>query len=104
MIARVWHGWTVPANADAYDALLRGTVLPDIAGRGIDGYRGAHLLRRRDGDQVEFVTILWFASMQAVRDFGGDEYAEAVVPDAARALLERFDERSRHYETRAEPA
>jgi len=103
MITRVWRGWTAPSNADAYEALLRSSILPGIAGRGIEGYKGAHLLRRHDGDDIEFVTILWFDSIEAVHVFAGDDHEAAVVPPAARKLLLRFDERSRHFETRIEP-
>jgi heme-degrading monooxygenase HmoA len=103
MIARIWHGWTTPGDADAYETLLREQILPGIDDRAIDGYRGAHLLRREAGEEVEFVTILWFDSLEAVRAFAGEEHAVAVVPAAARELLKRFDERSRHYDTRVEP-
>ena len=98
MISRVWHGWTAPANADAYEALLRSTILPGIMRRDIAGYVGVHLARRNDGDEVEFVTTMWFESMAAIREFAGEAYDVAVVPPAARALLSRFDERSRHYD------
>ena len=95
MIGRIWHGWTAPANADAYESLLRTTILPGITR--IVGYEGAHLLRHDRAEEVEFVTITWFASEEAVRAFAGPDDARAVVPDAARALLTRFDERSAHY-------
>ena len=95
MIGRIWHGWTTPANAGAYESLLRTTILPGITR--ISGYEGAHLLRRDGADEVEFVTITWFTSDEAVRAFAGPDDARAVVPDAARALLTRFDERSAHY-------
>jgi len=103
VITRIWHGWTSASNADAYEQLLRDTVFPGIAARDISGYRGAHLLRRHDGDDIEFVTILWCDSIEAVRTFAGDNHELAVVPEAARRLLLRFDERSRHYETRVSP-
>jgi len=103
-VARIWRGWTTPENADAYDALLRETILPGIAGRGIEGYQGAHMLRRVDGDEIEFVTILWFDTVEAVRAFAGEEHRTAVVPADARALLTQFEKRSRHYETRTAPA
>jgi heme-degrading monooxygenase HmoA len=64
----------------------------------IDGFLGADLLRREDGDEVAFVTITRFESLDAVRAFAGDEYEVAVVEPEARALLARFDERSTHYE------
>jgi heme-degrading monooxygenase HmoA len=103
MIARIWHGWTIPGNADAYEALLRSEVLPGIDR--IDGYRGAYVLRTEadDGARVEFVTVTLWETMDAIRAFAGDDFERAVVPPEARRLLERFDERSRHYEVRAEP-
>ena len=100
MICRVWHGWTTPTNADAYEALLRREVFHGIAQRKIAGYRGIELLRRSDGDEVAFVTLMWFESLEAIRVFAGDDYEEAVVPVAARALLKRYDARSAHYEVR----
>lgn len=97
MISRVWHGWTDPENADAYEELLRTEIFTVIAERSISGYRGIHLLRREAGDEVEFVTIMWFDDMDAVRSFAGEEYEAAVVPPSARKLLSRFDGRSAHY-------
>ena len=101
MIARVWHGWTSPGDADAYEALLRSEILPGI--HRVDGYRGASLLRRTAGSEVEFVTITLFDSLDAVRAFAGEDFEVAVVPAAARALLARFDERSAHYDLLAQP-
>ncbi len=98
MISRIWHGWTSRENADAYEALLRSEVFVGIARRAIKGYRGIHLLRRDISDGVEFVTIMWFDSLEAVRAFAGEDYEAAVVPPAARKLLSRFDDRSAHYE------
>jgi len=103
MIARVWHGWTTRGNAAAYENLLRSEILPGIARRGIRGLTGEHLLRREDGEEIEFVTILWFESIDAVREFAGEDYETAVVPEKARRLLARFDARSQHYETVIEP-
>lgn len=100
MICRIWHGWTTPANADAYEHLLRSEIFRGIAGRRIPGYQGIELLRRPVEDSVEFVTLMWFDSIEAVRAFAGADYEVAVVPAAARALLERFDARSAHYEVR----
>lgn len=103
MISRIWRGWTTHENAAAYQSLLETEILRGIADRGIKGYKGAHLLRRDLEDEVEFVTILWFDSLEAVRDFAGEDYEVAVVPAKARALLSRFDERSAHYRTLLEP-
>lgn len=100
MICRVWHGWTPRESADAYESLLRTEIFHGIANRKIDGYRGIELLRRDDVDPVEFVTLMWFDSLDAIRTFAGPDFEAAVVPPAARKLLARFDERSAHYEVR----
>lgn len=102
MISRIWHGYTTPANADRYENLLKSEIFTGISNRRIEGYRGIQLLRRNTGDGAEFITIMWFDSLEAVRVFAGDDYEKAVVPPAARALLSRFDERSQHYDVREE--
>jgi antibiotic biosynthesis monooxygenase (ABM) superfamily enzyme len=99
MITRIWHGWTTPQNAQAYEELLRSEIFQGIVGRRIDGFRGIDLVRRSHADEVEFVTIMWFDSLAAVQAFAGPDYEAAVVPPAARALLRRFDARSAHYDT-----
>jgi heme-degrading monooxygenase HmoA len=97
-IARIWHGWASADNAAAYEALLHDEIFVGIQSRNIRGFRQIQLLRRLAGDEVEFVTIMEFDSMGAVREFAGEDYEAAVVPPRARALLSRFDERSQHYE------
>lgn len=101
MITRIWHGWTTPENADAYEALLKEEVFVGIQNRHMAGFLGIELLRRNLNTEVEFITIMSFDSLEAVRVFAGNDYEVAVVPPKARALLERFDERSQHYEIRA---
>ncbi|HEU5088447.1 MAG TPA: hypothetical protein VFT99_13415 [Roseiflexaceae bacterium] len=102
MICRIWHGWTTPANADAYEALLKEEIFVGIENRQIAGFQSIQLLRRALGDEVEFVTIMLFDSLDAVRAFAGDDYELAVVPPRARAVLSHFDARSQHYEVRAQ--
>ncbi len=102
MIIRIWHGWTTPQNADAYEALLKEEIFVGIRDRHIRGYQGIELLRRDTGDEVEFITIMRFDSLDAVREFAGEDYELAVVPTRARAILSRFDARSQHYEVRVE--
>lgn len=102
MISRVWHGWTISTNADAYETLLKSEIFTGIEDRQIAGYRGIPLFRRNLGKEVEFVTVMWFDSIEAVRAFAGEDYEVAVVPLKARVLLSRFDARSQHYEVKAE--
>lgn len=100
MISRIWHGWTALKNAGPYEALLREEIFVGIRARRIEGFRGIQLLRRAVGNEVEFVTIMSFESMDAVREFAGPDFETAVVPPKARALLARFDAKSQHYEVR----
>ena len=103
MITRVWHGWTTPANAPVYENLLLTEIFQGIASRNLAGYRGISLGRRPVGSEIEFVTIMWFDSLDSVRAFAGEDYETAVVPPKARAVLSRFDAVSEHYETIVEP-
>ena len=102
MISRIWHGWTTPENADAYETLVKNEVFNIIKDKGITGYRGINLLRRELDKEIEFITIMWFDSLDAVREFAGEDYETSFVPPQAQALLSRFDVRSQHYEVKAE--
>jgi heme-degrading monooxygenase HmoA len=99
MIARHWRGWTTPQNADAYEALLSGKVLPDL--RGIQGYCGGYVFRSDGPAESEFVVIKLFDSLEAVKAFAGADYSTPVFEPEARALLSRIDPLARHYEVRA---
>ena len=103
MITRIWHGWTTLENAPIYEKLLRTEIFAGIAARTLKGYRGISLCRRSLEQEVEFVTIMWFDSLDSVRSFAGEDYATAVVPAKARQVLKRFDRVSEHFETVVEP-
>jgi heme-degrading monooxygenase HmoA len=98
MICRTWRGWTTPENAPRYEAVVRGEVIPGIEERRIPGFVSIDLVRREVDDGFEFMTIMWFEDLDAIKAFMGEDYAVAHVPEAARAVLSRFDERSAHYE------
>ena len=98
MVSRIWHGWTTPENADKYEALLHDEIFVGIEARSIRGFHRIQLLRRSHGSEVEFVTVMEFESLDAIREFAGEHYEVAVVPPKARALLAHFDPRSQHYE------
>jgi hypothetical protein len=101
MISRIWRGWTTPENADEYQELLLGTILPGIRARSAADYLGARVYRREvtgDTREVEFVTTMLFQSLEAVIAFAGPNYTVAVVPPTARRLLLRFDHESTHYD------
>ena len=96
MIARIWHGWTKPADAKAYENMLRNEILSSIAARKIPGYHGAELFIREDGNEVEFVTLLRFDSMEGVKEFAGADETRPVIYPGVERLLTRM-ERSQHY-------
>ena len=97
-IKRIWHGWTTPENADIYHNLLHDEVFPGIEVKNIPGYLGIELLRRDLEDEVEFITIMTFQSLQYVIDFQGEDYKRCYVPEAAQKVLKRWDQISSHYE------
>jgi heme-degrading monooxygenase HmoA len=99
MIARIWHGYAKPEHADAYEAMLMPETLPGIGK--VRGYRGSYLLRREVGDEVEFVTILLWDSLEAIRAVAGADYETAVVPQERRRYLTRCDAKAAHYEITA---
>jgi antibiotic biosynthesis monooxygenase (ABM) superfamily enzyme len=98
MIARIWHGWTSRENAEKYEKLLREEVLLEIARRSIPGYKGAEIfIREADNDEMEFITLLRFDTLDAVKIFAGKDYEQPVIPPECRRLLKRHSEQSRHY-------
>lgn len=99
MICRVWHGWTTLEKADAYERYLKDELFPRVEKElSPHGYRGFELLRRSQDHEVEFVTMLWFQSLEAVRSFAGANYEMPVISDKARTLLYRYADRVTHYE------
>jgi hypothetical protein len=98
MICRLWRGWTTRENADAYERIVRGEVIPGIETRAIPGFRHIDLMKRELDDEVEFQTLMWFDSFDAIEAFMGQDYSMSHVPSAAREVLKRFDERATHYE------
>ena len=94
----MWRGWTTPDNAAAYERIVRGEVIPGIEARRISGFRHIDLLRRADAGEVEFVTLMWFDSLEAIKAFVGEDHEVAHVRDAARAVLASFDARVAHFE------
>lgn len=98
MIARVWHGYTKPEHADAYEAMLKPELLPGISKA--KGYRGSYLLRRNLGAEVEFITMMLWDSTDSIREAAGhDDYETAIIPEERRKYLSRYyDTKAAHYE------
>ena len=100
MITRIWHGYTTKENAAAYERLVEQEIFPEIQAKKIKGYRGVQLLRRDLEDEVEFTTLLWFDNLESVKEFVGEDYETIYVPEKARKVLSRFDQRTVHCEQR----
>jgi antibiotic biosynthesis monooxygenase (ABM) superfamily enzyme len=98
MICRLWRGWTTPENAEAYQRVVLSEVIPEIEAREIPGFRHIDLMKRDLSDEIEFQTLMWFDSLNAIKAFMGEDYEVSHVPAAAQEVLKRFDERAAHYE------
>ena len=101
MIARMWHGSTKPENADSYEAMLTPELLPGISK--VAGFKGSYFLRRNVGDEVEFITILLWESLEALKAFAGENYEVSIIPEERRRYLSRHDEKAAHYEVISHP-
>ncbi len=96
MIARVWHGYTRPEHAEGYESMLKPELLPGISK--VKGYRGSYLMRRQAGEEIEFITIILWDSLDSVRAMAGPNYETAVIPEERRKYLSRYDATAAHYE------
>jgi len=101
MVARVWRGYGAVAESQAYPKHLLQTVRPQL--EQLDGFRGLYLLQQRGIEEIEYLVLTLWHSMDAVRAFAGEDTEKAVVEPEARATLMRFDDTVRHYEVLAAP-
>jgi heme-degrading monooxygenase HmoA len=93
----MWYGYAKPEHADSYEAMWKPELLPGISKA--KGYKGSNLLRRNLGAEVEFIPILLWDSIDALRAAAGhDDYEAAIIPEERRKYLTRFDAKASHYE------
>ncbi len=102
-ILRLWRGWTTPENADAYQRVVLEHVIPAIEARRIPGFLQIDVLRvpsdpSPDRGEVEFATIMTFETADCINAFVGADSTLSHVPEEARAILLRFDERATHFD------
>ena len=96
MVARTWWGATHADDAACYHDYLRKTGLAEYART--PGHRSTFTLRRIDGNRAEFLIVTLWDSMDAVRQFAGDDPERAVFyPEDDRYLVAR-DDHVTHYE------
>jgi heme-degrading monooxygenase HmoA len=96
MIARVWRGIAFPDKTDDYLAHLQHTVFPELSR--IEGYRGACVLQRELDGGVEITVQTFWTSMEAIRQFAGEQVAVAVVAPAAQPLFRSYDATVTHFQ------
>ena len=97
MIVRMWKGWTSTENAKQYEELFTNIIIPRVT-NGVEGYIKTNLLKCEMGSEVQFTTMFWFSSMEAVKQFAGEHFQNAVVPKEVRELMTRFEDTVHHYE------
>ena len=99
MIARIWHGYTKPEDADAYEATLKPELLPGIGK--VPGYRGGYVLRTTLDNEIEFITIMIWDSLEALQAVAGPNYTVSIIPEDRLKYLSRKDSHAAHYEIRS---
>ncbi len=88
MIVRIWRGWTRSEDTEAYATYIEETGL--AAYQSTPGNQSAYLVSRPDGDRTEFLTISFWESEEAIRNFAGDDIHKAVFyPEDDRFLVHR---------------
>jgi len=98
MIVRVWHCRTSFENAVKLEELLRTEIFAGIKNRNIPGLNDIKLMRKTDGDEIEFLILVYFSSLDSVKIFAGEEYERPIVPEKVGVLLNSYDKISLHYE------
>lgn len=101
-ILRVWRGWTTIENASIYEDMLIQEVFPAVKSKGVQGPEKVSISTKRKKNTVEFFLILQFDSLDSVKAFAGENYETAYIPENAKRVLLRYDERAEHYEFRQE--
>ena len=89
LIARHWRGWTKVQDTDAYENLLKQTVFASLSS--IEDYMGGYILRNNGPQEVEFVVINLFDSLDGVKRFAGPDYSTPVFELEAKRLLCRIE-------------
>lgn len=84
MIARMWRGQAKAVDAESCERFVPRQVFATLPA--IDGHCGAYLLKRRIGDEAEFVAVTLWDSLDAIRKFAGEAIDRAVIEPEARAV------------------
>jgi heme-degrading monooxygenase HmoA len=102
MVARIWRGSASFENEDVYEKFLKTEFMPAVEKKNIPGYRKFQLLRKEETDEVAFITIMWFDTLEQIKAFAGEDYEKAVIHSTALSLLKKHDSHAQHFELRHE--
>jgi heme-degrading monooxygenase HmoA len=96
MIARIWHGKTTPAKADAYikDYFLQ-TGLADY--QATAGNKGVLVLRRDEAGEAHFLILTLWESEQAVKNFAGEDIDVARYYPEDHKYFDEMEPNVAHY-------
>jgi heme-degrading monooxygenase HmoA len=68
----------------------------------IEGFVNASVLKRELTEGTEFLIITKWDSLEAIKQFVGENYETAVVPKIVQEMMKRFDKLVKHYEVNFE--
>ena len=100
MIARIWHGRTSAEDYEAYTEFLKQRAIPDY--QGTKGFIHLVFLRSSRGNEGHFTLITFWESLEAVKNFAGEDYEKAKYYPEDKDFLLEFEEKVEHYEVFAE--
>jgi hypothetical protein len=95
MIVRMWRCYTTPENAGPFEALVESDILPRL--KRVRGFISGELLRRDLLQEVEFVAISYYDSLDSLRSLAGDDFGQLLIPESAQSMLIHFDRRASFY-------
>lgn len=102
MIARIWHGVTPAAKADAYYDYLEESGVKEY--RETKGNLGVFVLRKVAHDRADFVLVTLWDSTDSIRRFAGEDLEKARYFPKDREFLLEFEPKVAHYDVLAAPS
>lgn len=96
-IVRIWRGWTALENAPALEKILRNEAIPSIEANKPDGLQAINLLTLPLENSVQFTTIMYFNSIESVKQFAGENYTQAHIDPVVAPLIVKFDKVAEHH-------
>jgi heme-degrading monooxygenase HmoA len=95
MVIRMWHGRVATSDALTYRAFLNRRAIPDY--RSVPGNVSVQVLERIDGDVTHFLTLTMWESLEAIREFAGENIETAKYYPEDKGLLLELEPTVVHY-------